>query len=66
MLLKLHNFKCWEKQEFNLQETGIILISGKSGKGKTSILDAIYFVLFGKGKKSSYTWSEALFHISTI
>ena len=51
MLLKLHNFKCWEKKDFNLHETGIILISGKSGKGKTSILDAIYFALFGKGKK---------------
>jgi len=36
---------------FELGGNGIILIAGKSGKGKTSILDGIFFALFGHGKK---------------
>ena len=51
MRIILENFKCWEKKELNLGESGITLISGRSGIGKSSILDAIFFCLFGKGQK---------------
>ena len=51
MILTLTYFKCWENKIFNLPDNGTVLISGKSGKGKTSILEAINFVLFGKGRK---------------
>ena len=51
MLLELKNFKCWENKIFSLGEKGITLLSGKSGVGKTSIIEAIIFVLFGTGRK---------------
>lgn len=51
MKLILKNFKCWESAEFEISENGITLLSGNSGCGKTSVLQAIYFVLYDKGTK---------------
>jgi DNA repair exonuclease SbcCD ATPase subunit len=51
MKLELVNFKCHEFKEFEFTENNVILISGKSGVGKTSIIEAIVFVLFGSGRK---------------
>jgi DNA repair exonuclease SbcCD ATPase subunit len=51
MKISLENFKCWGSASFDLGESGITLIKGNSGKGKSSILDAIYFGLYGKGMK---------------
>ena len=48
MKLVVKNFKCWISKEIDIDDIGIILISGKSGKGKSSIIDAIRFVLNGK------------------
>ena len=50
MRLILNNFRCYESKEFDLGENGITLISGNSGKGKTTILKAIHFALFDHGK----------------
>ena len=47
--LILENFKCWDKKVLTLPENGIVLLNGKSGVGKTSILQAIYFAIYGKG-----------------
>lgn len=46
--LTLKNFKCYENKEF-LFDKGFTLIEGQSGTGKTTILQAIIFVLYGKG-----------------
>jgi exonuclease SbcC len=51
MKLKLTNFLCHENYEVDLGENGISLLSGNSGSGKTSILKAIFFALFGEGTK---------------
>lgn len=51
MRLKLKNFKAWEEAEFEFADTGVTLLSGPSGAGKTSILQAIYFALYGAGNK---------------
>ena len=51
MKINIKNFKCWHEKSIEIKDEGIILLSGKSGKGKSSILDAIYFCLFGNGQK---------------
>ena len=52
MEIKLKNFLCWTDKTFSFpNESGITLISGKSGSGKTSIFKAIVFALFDEGKK---------------
>lgn len=51
MSIKIKNIKCYENIEYNFGEDGLVLISGNSGKGKSTILQAIYFALFGTGSK---------------
>jgi exonuclease SbcC len=51
MFIKLHNFRCYENAEFDFGDQGLVLLSGSSGKGKSTILMAIDFVLFGNGSK---------------
>ena len=51
MKLKLKNFRCYENAEFDFGKEGITLLSGGSGKGKTTLLMAIEFALFGSGNK---------------
>ena len=51
MRLELVNFRCWKKRTFEFRDEGLVLLSGESGAGKTSILLAIYFVLYGTGTK---------------
>lgn len=48
MKLTLYNFKCYkDKHVVHIDDTDITLISGDSGKGKTTILDALHFVITG-------------------
>ena len=51
MRLTLENFRCYKAQTFEIPENGISLISGDSGKGKTTIFKAINFVLYDDEKK---------------
>ena len=50
MKLTLTNFRCYEKQTFDIGK-GLVLLSGPSGVGKSTICIAINFVLFGVGNK---------------
>lgn len=45
------NFLCYTDKTFEFGPTGLTLISGNSGTGKTSILRGIFFALFGEGNK---------------
>jgi DNA repair exonuclease SbcCD ATPase subunit len=51
MKIRLKNFRCYEDQTFDFGNNGLTLLSGPSGKGKTSILLGISFALFGTGTK---------------
>jgi DNA repair exonuclease SbcCD ATPase subunit len=51
MFLKVKNFRCYESAIFTFDDNGLVLLYGNSGKGKSSILMAINFALFGIGGK---------------
>ena len=51
MYVKLKNFRCYENVTFTFDDDGLSLLYGKSGNGKSSILMAINFCLFGIGNK---------------
>lgn len=57
--LRIKNFRCIKNKKIKLPETGIFFISGKSGAGKTTIMQAIAWLFYNKvrqvqpfGKKS--------------
>lgn len=51
MKLTLNNFKSWENKVFDLGNTGITLLDGISGQGKSTLFQAIIFALYGTGNK---------------
>lgn len=51
MKIVFKNFRCYEDKTFTFSSKGLCLLSGNSGKGKSTILFGIYFALFGKGTK---------------
>ena len=51
MEVEICNFRCWKKKTVKIQDKGLILISGGSGSGKSSILNSIFFAITGLGNK---------------
>lgn len=50
-VLTLTNFRCHRSATFRFPDTGAVLIQGRSGAGKSTILTAIEFVLYGRCRK---------------
>ncbi len=50
MKLTLKNFKCHSDFSIEIQETGITMLDGRSGAGKTTIMNAIIFAFYGDVK----------------
>lgn len=51
MELKLTNFRCYRNITVRIPESGMIRIKGVGGIGKSTILNGIYFALYGKCRK---------------
>jgi chromosome segregation ATPase len=51
MKLDLVNFCCWSNKKIEIPDASIVLLTAPSGYGKTSIIRAIVFALFGIGQK---------------
>lgn len=49
-MLTLNNFRCWDDKKIEFNQNGIILISGNSGKGKSTILNSILYAITGNLK----------------
>jgi DNA repair exonuclease SbcCD ATPase subunit len=56
--LSLKNFKKYKDFQLELPTTGLIRLHGVSGAGKTSILQAITYALYGKCNGVINTWNE--------
>lgn len=48
--IELTHFRCWEKKTFLLPCEGMCLIHGRSGRGKSTLLNAVYYAITGKLK----------------
>jgi DNA repair exonuclease SbcCD ATPase subunit len=46
MQVEIEDFKCYKQFNVKINQKGLILIEGASGSGKTTILNAIQFVLY--------------------
>jgi DNA repair exonuclease SbcCD ATPase subunit len=55
--IKLKNFTVHKTAEFSLPEQGIVFVSGENGAGKTSIVEAVAYGLWGKTLRGTPTWS---------
>lgn len=51
MKIVLTNFKCWSSKTIKFDERGLFLLKGRNGKGKSTILEAVYYALYGDVKK---------------
>lgn len=51
MKITIHNFRCHTDRSIEFPDTGLVLLSGSSGSGKTSILNALVYTLYGCVKK---------------
>jgi DNA repair exonuclease SbcCD ATPase subunit len=59
MKITLQNFLCYTDSTFDFGNSGVALLSGPSGVGKTSILRGIFFALFGEGNKLQASGSSS-------
>lgn len=52
MRIQINNFRSWKKLDIEVPSTGITLLKGASGSGKTSIIKAITWAMYDRPKKN--------------
>ena len=57
--LKLRNFMCHTHFDFQLPETGVVVIQGSNGAGKSAVIEAIHWTLWGKTLRGSTPCPES-------
>jgi len=55
MKVILENFRCYNHKTFEIPDQGLVLLSGKNGKGKTTFIQSIIYALFGKCSVKPYS-----------
>lgn len=63
--LELKNFRCHKDKTFSFEPQGLALLEGKSGQGKSTILESIYFALYGDIKKP-YTFGTTTCSVKLV
>lgn len=53
LYISITNFKCYESYQLEIPLTGPVLVTGNTGKGKTTIIEAIVYALYGKVKRKN-------------
>ncbi|BAU80028.1 SMC1 family ATPase [Tokyovirus A1] len=51
MEVSLRNFRCFKEKDVNFPERGLVLLSAPSGTGKSTVLNAFFWALYGELKK---------------
>lgn len=51
MIITLKNFRCHKSATFEIPDEGLVMLSGKSRAGKTTILNGIVYALYGNIRK---------------
>ena len=51
--LKLQNFRCYEKAVLDGLSSGLIVLHGQNGAGKTNVLEAVSLLSPGRGLRSA-------------
>lgn len=51
MEVSLKNFRCFKEKDVNFPEKGLVLLSAPSGTGKSTVLNAFFWALYGELKK---------------
>jgi len=51
--LKLNHFRCYEQETLECLATGLIVLSGENGAGKTNILEAVSLLSPGRGLRGA-------------
>ena len=55
LLLELTGFRSYDRARVDWSDHDLVVIGGAAGSGKTSLLDAIAFALFGRTPESTRT-----------
>lgn len=52
-IIKLHNFRCYEQVSLGELSSGLIVLSGANGAGKTNVLEAVSLLSPGRGLRGA-------------